>query len=83
MPTIRIEIDQKALQRNTEFTFDPGDHMEITIDGRDVMSEWVSCEAGSEDPGVTVGQAEVLKDLLTGTLTLELDDSGKLSLVEE
>jgi hypothetical protein len=92
MPAIRIKVDAKGIQRFTDFTFDPGPmemSMEMSIESREVQQNWIDGEG--DDPvarwfwttGVNVGQAEILRDLVTGGVTLELAEDGSLSVVEE
>jgi hypothetical protein len=81
MPAIHIKIDAKAMQRGADFTFAPGDEMAVKIDGRDVERDWV---LSHDDPGVSVSQAEVLRDLVADCgVTLCLSDDGTLTVVEE
>lgn len=80
MPKIHIEFDAKAVQRFADFTFNPGDPMEIQAEGREVITDWVGAD-GRDDPGVTVSQAEIIRDFVEDGLTLVMDEDGKVSLL--
>ena len=79
MPAIRIFVCAKGVERFSTITFEPGP-TNVMIEGRDVERDWVD---GNEDPGVNVGQSEILLDLVTGGITLELSEDGVLTVVEE
>lgn len=79
MPKIHVKLDRKAVQRFSDVVHDPGDPLCAEIDGRDIQS-WV--KGCSEDPGITVGQAETLNDLDTEGVTLCIDEDGTLTVVE-
>lgn len=76
MKVVRVEIHWKGVERFSDFTFAPGDTGAITIDGREVKRQW--CD-GESDPGVTVAQAEVLRDLVTDGAILEVGEDGSVT----
>jgi len=79
---IHVKIDPKALQRYSDFVFEPGP-VEIVADGHEVI-DWIEVTVDrAADPGLTVGQAETLKDLIAYGVTLALREDGKLSVVKQ
>lgn len=79
MPNVRLEIDRKGVERYSDATFNPGDPLFVQVDGRDVVRNWVD---GGDDPGVSVAQAEILRDLLEGGVVLEIGENGAVRYVE-
>lgn len=79
MASIHIKLDRKAVERYSDAIFAPGDPLAIKIDGREIQRDW--CDGG-EDPGITVAQDEVLRDLVSEGVTLEIGEDGSLTVVE-
>ena len=81
MPGIQIDMDFKAFERSSDFTFEPGE-MEIEVGGREVLREWVQDEDpggnGGNDPGVTLGQVATLERLLSVGVKLTINEDGSI-----
>lgn len=79
MPKIHVQLQlDKA-----DFVFAPGDDLAVEIAGVDAARrDWADAECSDADPGVTVGQAETIRDLDDGGLTIQISDDGELSIVE-
>lgn len=80
MAKIHLIVSDKAVRRHSDFTFDPGDPLEVSVTGDDVRRLWT--DGVEEDPGLTVGQAEAIRDLVEGGISIEIDEDGRLSVVE-
>jgi hypothetical protein len=79
MPKINIVLDRSDMEQ-AEFVFAPGDALAISLCGAfNVSREWAD---GANDPGVTVSQAEILRDLADVGITLVLDENGKLTVAD-
>ena len=79
MPKIHVKFEYADME-HARFTFAPGDGLAVSVDGAHAAArDWAD---GADDPGVTVSQAEVLRDLADVGITLEIGEDGKVSIVE-
>ena len=79
MPKIHVKFESTEME-HARFTFAPGDGLAVSVDGAFAAArDWAD---GADDPGVTVSQAEVLRDLADIGIILEISDDGKVSVVE-
>lgn len=79
MPLIHVKFEHTEME-HARFTFAPGDGLAVSVDGAHAAArDWAD---GADDPGVTVSQAEVLRDLADGGITLEVSDDGKISVAD-
>lgn len=79
MPKIHVKLDHSDMEQ-AEFTFAPGDALAVRLCGAfDVARDWAD---GVNDPGVTVAQAEILRDFADGGVILELGEDGSLKVVD-
>ena len=76
---LQLHIDPSAIERYSNLKIGEGE-MQISLEGREIQSV-INGEA-EEGPLITVGQAEILNDLLEIPLVVEISESGKLSIVE-
>jgi hypothetical protein len=79
MAKVRLVVDAKAIRRHSDFVFDPGDQ-EVSVTGDEVRRAWT--DGVDEDPGLTVWQAEIIRDLVEEGVSIDIDEDGNLSLVE-
>lgn len=76
MPKIQVRFDCSDME-HAEFAFDPGT-AEVVIGGAfRAAKDWAD---GGDDPGITVRQAEIIRDLADVGLVVVIDEDGTLSV---
>ena len=81
MAKIHLVVDAKAVRRHSDFVFDPGDPLSVSVTGDEVRRLWT--DGVEDDPGLTVAQAEVIRDMVEGGVSIEIGEDGSLSVVEQ